>query len=149
VRKAGDEVSVMTDEGVASRERIGTAVGALLCVYLYFVGFCLGSTGAHFAPESIGNVASSIGNAAFTFAVAPFIGLAAGLGFAFVLAEGPQSWIGSVFAVLLLAAMYALHRRGLRSWRMYLFPLYAYGLGFAVQFVLIAYLGVRTPPLSF
>jgi hypothetical protein len=64
-------------------------------------------------------------------------------------AEGRYAIIGTAFAAALFCAPLALlRRRGLRTRWLLLFPLYAYALGYAAEYVLTAYLGVREPPMS-
>jgi hypothetical protein len=127
-----------------------TAVGGALCVYLYFVGFYLGSRGEPALAASAAAANVSIGDIALTFAVAPFLLLPAALGLVDLFAELPQAGAGTALAVVLFGAAYAaLRRRTPLPGLVCLLALLAYALGFAVEFVLTAHFGLRTPPVEF
>lgn len=132
-----------------SREELVTALSAALSIYLYSVGFFLGSRGSPAMAESIARAAPTAGDLALMFAETPFLVLPGFLGWSYVWVEGRYAILGTVSAAALFGATYAfLRRRGVRTWWLSLFPLYAYALGYAVEYVLTAYIGVRDPPIS-
>jgi hypothetical protein len=139
-----------SDGSAKSRRELVTALSAALSVYLYSVGIFLGSRGSPDFAESIARAAPSAGDMAVMFAVSPFMVLPGMLGLPYVWAERPYAIIGTVLAAALFCATYAVLRgRGLRTGWLLVSPLFAYALGYTVEYVLTAYVGVRPPPLSF
>ena len=125
------------------------ALRVLICLYLYFVGFYLGSRGEPSIAQAIANDPPPLGNVVLMFVAAPFMVFPALLGVGNLIAQTPQSIIGTILAIIVFGATYAvLSARGLGRWWLPLFALYAYALGFAVEFVLTAYLAVELPPIS-
>jgi hypothetical protein len=139
-----------SDRRLESRRKVVTVVATALGIYLYSVGFFLGTRGSPDMAQSIATGAPSAGDLAVMFAVMPFFGLPGFVGLPYAVSEGPYGIIGTVFAAVVLYATYrVLNVRGLRTWRLLLLPLCAYALGYGVEYVLTAYLGVRAPPMSF